>query len=126
MNTLLSTLRIVLRTFFAIQLILGIVFWTGNGLQLISLHMVVGFLFVLTLWAIAIAGAFRGVPIGMAAAGIVWGLLIIWLGATQMNLLLGQWHWVIQVLHLLFGFAGIGIGDRMAALAVARSSAPAQ
>jgi hypothetical protein len=120
MTTLLPTLRILLRTFFAVQLILGIVFWTGNGLQLVTLHMLVGFGFVLTLWAIGIAAAFRGGAPAMSMVAIGWGLLLLWLGASQATLLLGQWHWLIQVAHLLVGFIGMGLGERVASIAIAR------
>jgi hypothetical protein len=120
MFPLMSTLRILLRTCFAVQLILGIAFWTGNGLQLVPIHMLVGFAFVLTLWAIAIVAAFRGAPPAVAVVAILWGLLLLWLGASQDRLLLGQWHWLIQVTHLLVGFVGIGLGDRIASIAIAR------
>ena len=120
MVTLLLTLRILLRTCFAVQLILGIAFWTGNGLQLVPVHMLVGFGFVLTLWAIAIAAAFRGAPPAMAVAAILWGLLLSWFGVAHSGLLLGQWHWVIQVVHLIVGFIGMGLGDRIPSITIAR------
>jgi hypothetical protein len=36
------------------------------------------------------------------------------LGLTQANLLDNNWHWVIQVAHLLVGLATIGTGEGIA------------
>jgi len=44
-------------------------------------------------------------------AAVAWGLIAPILGLTQANLLTNNWHWVIQVLHLLVGLAAIGTGE---------------
>ena len=56
-----------------LQIILGVLFWTGNALTLIPLHMLVGLLLVLALWALAGIAAFAHVSRGRVALAFVWG-----------------------------------------------------
>jgi hypothetical protein len=116
MFLLFTAFRIVLRTCFVALLVLGLLFWTGHGITLIPLHMAIGFVLVVTLWAIAIAGALRGAPLPLAGIAILWGFLVPWLGQSQFGLLPGPWHWVIQVLHLFVGIVAVGLGERIIAL----------
>jgi len=49
------------------MIVLGVLFWTGNALNLIGLHMLLGITLVLLLWALAImARAVRNPRIGRA------------------------------------------------------------
>jgi hypothetical protein len=43
----------VVRTLGAIQIGLGVLFWTYNALNLIPLHMLIGLVMVLALWVLA-------------------------------------------------------------------------
>jgi hypothetical protein len=106
--------RIVFRVTGVIELLLGIVLWTGHGLSLVPVHMVIGIAFVLALWALAALGARAGAPAGLVALAWVWGFVVPVLGMTQMRLLPGDWHWVIRLVHLLVGIAAMAIGDRVA------------
>jgi len=106
------------------MIVLGLLFWTGNALNFIGLHMLLGMLLVLFLWALAIMAARSGTSLGLVALGIAWGLIVVTLGMTQNQLLLGDAHWVIKVLHLLVGIAAIGIAERLAG-SIKRSGMPA-
>lgn len=97
-----------------ILIILGILFWTGRALGLVSLHMLLGLVLVLALWTLALIGARAGVGAGIVSFAIVWGIIVLFLGLTQARLLPGSAHWVIQLLHLLVGLAAMGLGDRLA------------
>jgi hypothetical protein len=97
-----TTAQMLVRTFGVIQLVLGGLFWTGNALDLVPLHMLVGFLLVLGLWT-------------LAALAAVWGLIVPILGLNQDQLLVGSAHWVIEVLHLLVGLGAIGQAEGLAA-----------
>jgi hypothetical protein len=119
MNTAINLLRWLVRLCFIVLLILGITFWTGHGLSLIPVHMTIGIVLVVSLWLTSIIGAFARVPLGLVALGLVWGAITIWLGATQMSLLPGSAHWVIQVLHLLVGMGAVGINERIGGFAQA-------
>src|SRR5689334_9673387 len=84
-------------------LILGLLFWTGDALGLIPIHMLLGVLLVLALWLLAATASLLGIPLGLAIATALVGLLVAALGFTQDSLFPGAAHWVIQVLHLVLG-----------------------
>jgi len=96
-----------------IMIILGVLFWTGNALMLIPLHMLLGLVVVLLLWALAALAAFARVPAGVVAFAAVWGLVVPALGVTQTGLLPGDLHWIIQVLHLAVGLVALVLADRL-------------
>jgi hypothetical protein len=98
-----------------VLIVLGLLFWTGNALTLIPVHMLVGIVLVLSLWTLAFLAARAGVTPGFVTAAFLWGLLVAAFGLTQDQLLTGDAHWVIKVLHLLVGLAAIGQGEGLAA-----------
>jgi hypothetical protein len=73
--------------------------------------MLLGLVFVLSLWLLAAVASQAGVPIGMTAGAALIGLITLILGLVQDSLVPGNAHWVIQVLHLLIGLAAIGSGE---------------
>jgi hypothetical protein len=96
-----------------LQVVLGLGFWTGNFATLVPLHMLLGLLLVILLWAIAVAALVRGVMRPFAVVALLWGLLVLALGLTQQQILPGDLHWIIQVLHLLVGIGAVGISERL-------------
>jgi len=104
----------VVRLFGAILIVLGILFWQGNALQLVNTHMLLGVLFVLALWTLSGIGAATHQSGGLVATGFIWGIIVLALGMTQQSLMQGSAHWVIRVLHLLVGLIAMGIGERLA------------
>jgi hypothetical protein len=92
----------------AVQIVLGLLFWTGHLLTLIPLHMVIGFVFVLALWTTAALAALARVPWSYAVLAFAWGVVVILLGLTQQQLLPGPNHWIIRALHLLVGLGAMG------------------
>jgi hypothetical protein len=108
---------IALRLGGALAVILGILFWSGNALNLIPIHMLLGLLVVLSLWIVGIGQAFSsGGSWPLAGGALLLGLLVIVVGMTQSSLIIGPFHWVIQVVHLLLGILAVGIGQ----IAIAR------
>jgi hypothetical protein len=97
-----------------IQIVLGLLFWTGNALTLIPVHMLSGLILVLSLWVLAFQAIQSGANPRLGIVAIVWGLLTVALGLTQSGLLPGPAHWIIQVLHLLVGIAAIGQANALA------------
>lgn len=96
-------------------LVLGILFWTGHALSLVPLHaMVLGGLFVICLWVLALLGFLAPGNRGFALLVLVWSLIVPALGVAQLNLLPGSGHWVIQVVHLLVGIIAMGLGHALA------------
>ena len=109
-----TIIQMAIRLIGVIMIVLGLLFWTGNALNFIGLHMLIGITLVILIWALSIMAARSGVGIGIVALGIVWGLIVAALGMTQTRLLPGDFHWVIKALHLLVGIAALGIAERLA------------
>ncbi len=126
MSRAVTVVHMTLRISGVLLILLGLTFWTGNALQLIPVHEFLGFVLVLSLWTLAFFGARAGVPRGIVIAAVAWGLIAPILGLTQANLLTGNWHWVIQVLHLLVGLAAIGTGEGLVQRMRRMGSTPAK
>jgi hypothetical protein len=120
-----TAVQMLVRVTFVVQLVLGVLFWTGNALDLVPLHQTIGFLLVFGLWALAILAARAGVPPALVALAAVWGLVVLVLGLTQTRLLTGSAHWLIEVLHLLVGVAAVGMAEGLAARVKERLAAAA-
>lgn len=95
-------------------LALGFFFWAGRALDLIPLHILLGAIFVLSFWAIAVLGWRAGLGLEAAALRAVWGLVVLIVGLAQSQVLPGQQHWIVQALHLLVGGIAIALGARFA------------
>jgi hypothetical protein len=115
MNTATTVLQLLVRITAVIQIVLGVLFWTGNLVNLVPVHMLIGLVLVLSLWALAVMALVSGANRGLAALALVWGLIVVALGMMQSQLLPGSLHWIIQVLHLLVGLAALGMAERLAA-----------
>jgi len=111
MSRAVTVVHMTLRISGVLLILLGLAIWTGRADAIIPVHEFLGFVLVLSLWTLAYFGARAGVPRGIVIAAVVWGLIAPILGLTQANLLTNNWHWVIQVLHLLVGLAAIGTGE---------------
>ena len=82
MRTTTTVAQMLLRLFGVILIVLGIIFWTGNALSLVNLHMLVGVLFVLVLWLLSGLAAAAHRSAGMVVLGFVWGIIVLALGLT--------------------------------------------
>ena len=103
----------VLRVSALLALILGILFWTGSAPDaLIPVHIVLGVLVTISLWVLGfVFGRARGGNWGLASVAIVWGILVIGVGGSQ----IGQDpSTAIKIIHLLIGLVAIGIGEMVA------------
>jgi hypothetical protein len=97
-------------------MVLGIVIWTGNGYQLIGVHVALGAVFIVSLWTIIAIAARSGVPAGIVAFAAGWSVVVVVLGMMQEELVPGSWHWSIQALHLVISMGAIWWGRRLARL----------
>jgi hypothetical protein len=95
-------------------ILLGIAIWTGHTDQVIPVHELLGFVLVLSLWALSYLAARAGVTMRWVVVAVAWGLLAPILGLTQQGLLTGDWHWTVQVVHLLVGIGAIAQGENLA------------
>ncbi len=108
MQGALNAIQWIARVIGLIQIILGLAFWTGNLDNLVPIHMLIGLIIVILLWIVAVMAFRAGVPPALPAVAIIWGILTVWLGLTQDQLLPGGMHWLIQVIHLLVGLGALG------------------
>lgn len=105
-----------LRAIFLVNLVLGILFWTGSaGGGLVLLHMLFGIIFVVLLWIVGILAALRTGSIGLQLGTFAVGLVIAIFGLAQGSILPGSGHAVVQVIHLLLAVVGLGAAEMCAA-----------
>jgi hypothetical protein len=90
------------------QVVLGLLFWSGHAQDLIPVHMLVGLIFVLSLWTVAALAVRAGVSGGPIVLTFVWGVIVLLLGIAHAPLFPGPSHWIVRVLHLLVGLAAMG------------------
>lgn len=99
-----------------LALILGLLFWIGIALNLITMHMLLGLLAVGALWVIAVVQALsKAGSWVIAVVALVVGAITAGLGMVQSSLMVGDFHWVIQIVHILLGLLTIGLGHMGAA-----------
>ena len=115
--------QMLVRAIGGVMLALGLVIWTGQYPGLIPVHMLVGVVFVLSLWSVAYLAARAGAPRGLAVGAVVLGLILPIFGLTQQQIAPGDAHVVIQVIHLALGLSAIGIGEALGAAGRRSSSA---
>ena len=94
--------------------VLGILFWTGHALSLLQLHMTLGGLFVISMWILVVVGLLAPGTRAFAILVFVWSLIVPAVGVTQVSLMPGADHWVIQTVHLLIGLIAMGLAHALA------------
>jgi hypothetical protein len=107
--------QILVRVTGLVQIVLGLLFWSGSALALIPVHMLVGLVLVASLWTLAVLALVARVSPGLSILALAWGLVVPALGVLQDRLLPGDLHWTIKVLHLLVGLGAIGQAEALAA-----------
>ncbi len=103
----------ILRVAALIALIFGILIWVNVLPSIVGIHMLLGIVVTLALWALGyLIATAKGGNIGLGIGAFVWGLVVVVFGLTQQKILAGSSvHWIIQVLHLLIGLVAIGFGE---------------
>jgi hypothetical protein len=104
----------IVRAAGAFMVVVGAIIWTGND-GLVPAHVTVGVVLVLGLWVLALHGYRVRASGGLVATTVVWGFLLAALGVTQKQLLAGDLHWVVEVVHLVVGVVAIGLGEALVA-----------
>ncbi len=96
-----------------VQVVVGIGLWTGHLYAFVDVHRTIGMLFVLALWGIAAIAVVQRRAAGLAAFAVVWGVVVAAVGFTQQQLLSGDLHWIVRVLHLAIAMASMPIAERL-------------
>jgi hypothetical protein len=114
MKTSATIAQMLVRAGALFQIVTGLLFWSGNLLALVQLHMLIGFIVALSLLVLAGLGAWSGLPAGRVVLAIGWALLVPVLGMTQTQLLPGDLHWIVRVVHLLVGLGAVWMAEGLA------------
>jgi len=114
MNNAIPILRWIIRIAGIVALGLGLTFWGGSGSGLLSVHQGLGYLVSIALLLMAVLGFGQRVAPGLLVTAIIWSLVVPGVGSSQLKMLPGDQHWVIQVFHLLLGVGAIGLGEVIA------------
>ena len=106
--------QIVARVIAVVQVTLGIVVWTGHGDSLIPVHIAVGLLLVVDLWAAVALGLRLGAPTVLAILALVWSVGMPVFGLVQAKILTGDIHVAVEIVHLAVGITAVGLVEGLA------------
>jgi hypothetical protein len=106
-------LQNAIRLLGVVLIVLGVLFWTGNALRLIPLHMRLGETLIVLLWILSSMALRRGAPLGLVLGAIAYGIIVVGFGMTMGRMLPGPAHEIIRVLHLLIGLGAIGLAEML-------------
>ncbi len=98
-----------------VLIVLGVLFWLNVATSLEIVHILIGVVLVLGLWALAYFASQAGTPAGQVWLAVIWGVVLPVLGLTQAQVLPGDAHWVIQIVHLLLGIGAVGQAEALGA-----------
>jgi hypothetical protein len=91
---------------------LGLLHWFFR-ISFIEIHVLFGLLITLALLIPGIVAVFtKGLRV-LGAIAIVFALIVPVFGITQMQILVGDFHWLIRVAHLLVGVAAVSLTERI-------------
>lgn len=108
-------LQMTIRATGLLALILGIIFWTGNALFLVRVHILLGVVLTLALFALVYLAYRAGVKRALVMIAAIWAIVLpIW-GLIQSHIFPETWFWLAQVLHLLCAIGAIGLAETLGA-----------
>ncbi len=90
---------------------LGLVIWAGLATAVVPVHMLIGAVLVVALWAAAVLGVRAGAKPVLGAIAIAWGLLTIAFGMT--GEICPAAALVVEVVHLGVGLVAMGLGEAL-------------
>ncbi len=91
---------------------LGLLHWFFH-ISFLELHMLFGVLVTLALLITGSVGvSTKGLRV-LGAIAIVFALIVPVFGITQTRILVGDFHWLIRVAHLLIGAAAVSLTERI-------------
>jgi len=93
-------------------LLLGVLHWFFY-IGFIELHILFGAVVTLSLLAAGIVALSRRGLRGLGLLSVVFAPVVPIFGMAQANLLVGGFHWVIRIAHLLVGAAAIALTERI-------------
>jgi hypothetical protein len=111
----LTTFDWILRIAGSVALVLGLLIWTFQ-LDVVSIHTLFGLVVAIALLVISMLSALTRPLRALGITGIVYSFILPLLGLNQETLLVGNLHWIIQIIHLLVGIGALALGGVMSTL----------
>ncbi|HET8842187.1 MAG TPA: hypothetical protein VFN35_12005 [Ktedonobacteraceae bacterium] len=93
-------------------LILGLLNWVFH-ISFIEIHMLFGVCVTLALLIAGSVAAFTRELRVLGIIAVIFALIVPVFGRTQMLILVGNFHWLIQVAHLLVGATAVMLIERI-------------
>lgn len=105
--------QILIRLVWLTLIVLGGLFWSGNALGLVTIHMDLGIVFVLLLWLMAALGIYARAGLALGIVAIVWGFIVGGFGMSMTHLVTGGNAFGIA--HLIIGIIGMVFAEMLGA-----------
>lgn len=116
MRPLVLVLQMIIRVLWLVNIVLGILFATGNLDQLVMLHETFGLLIAICLAILSILAMVRVRAVGLGVGGIVVAILLPVVGMGQVDVLAGGGgHVVAEIVHVLVAIAAIALAEMLGA-----------
>lgn len=115
MRPLVLVLQMIIRVLWVLNIVLGILFVTGNLDQLVMLHETFGILIAISLLILSILAMIRARAVVLGAAGIVIAILLPVVGMGQLDVVGGSAHLTVEVIHVLVALAAIALAEMLGA-----------
>ncbi|MDE3152161.1 MAG: hypothetical protein KGL93_07930 [Gemmatimonadota bacterium] len=122
MKTLIKINQMLLRLFVLVLLVLGVMLWMGRT-TLMPAHIGLGFLFALLVLIQGVLGGVARAGWGLAALAIVWAICLPAIGFGQLSWMPGNAHWIVRVVHLVFGLGVMPVVERIGKRALTQTPA---
>ncbi len=91
---------------------LGLLHWFLH-ISFLELHILFGSVVTLALLASGVVALFTRGLRAMGVLALVCAFIVPAFGMAQMQLLVGELHWLVRVAHLLVGAAAVGLTERI-------------
>jgi len=91
----------------------GLALWSGHAAVVHGLHTTTGMVLLIGLVTAAVMGGRAGAPPELLGLAVTLDVVAIGVASGQRLLLVGEWHWVIKVLHLATMAAAMMTASRL-------------
>ncbi len=122
MRLLVKIDQMLLRLLIVVMLVIGVLVWMGHT-GLTNAHIGLGFIFTMAVLLQALLGAVGGAGWGLSGLTVLWAVLLPVIGLGQRAFMVGDAHWVVRVVHMLFGLATMAFVERIAKRVLSKAPA---
>ena len=98
-----------------VLVVLGLLIWAGIGTGIVGIHMLVGLVLVIALWATAALALKAGARPILPVIAVAWGLVVVVFGMNQATILPGDGHVDRGGCPPAVGIVAIGLGEALVA-----------